>query len=133
MSIHAGRALLELCQSLASKGITPPFQPGDVLARGFADLGFEEFCILPGNLILSLQAGKVAPLPEEDRHRFFWVPTVEQFLDEIDKRGADIQRIEFPERRQWRIVWSAEGAEMSHEHRVLRVCLGQALCRIIEG
>jgi hypothetical protein len=133
MSIHAGRPLLELCHTLAGKGLVPPFQPGDVIARGFADLGFEEFCVLPGLTILSLQAGKMAPLPEEERHRFFWVPTVEQFLDEIDRRGVDIERIQFPDRRQWRVVTRADGSELSHEHRVLRICLGQVLLSAIGG
>ena len=58
-------ALLARCQELRELGLAPVFEAGRRLARGFADLGIEEFCLLSPNKIVSLFTGTVSDLPED--------------------------------------------------------------------
>ncbi|MFN4895272.1 MAG: hypothetical protein ACK5GN_04165 [Pseudomonadota bacterium] len=93
-----------LCNSLRLLGLEPRFEVGDVVARGFADLGFEEFQVLPGPRILSLTAGTVKPLPDDHREHFFWIPSADEVVSLIEQSGATINECFREDCRDWRIV-----------------------------
>jgi hypothetical protein len=71
------------------------------VARGFADLGFEEFQVLPGPRLLSLTAGTASPLPEEHRGHFFWIPSVDEAIELLEKSGAQIGACRREDGRDW--------------------------------
>lgn len=133
MSILNDRPYLELCQELSQIGIKPKFDVGETVARGFADLGFEEFCILPGPRLLSLLAGTLTPLPTEEKERFFLVPTAEQLINLIDVAGGDIQTLNFLDRRSWILLFSIDGAEDEVEDTDLKAALLKGLIKVLKS
>ena len=42
------REHFEVAREAQLWGLSPRFEPGDIVARGFADLGYEEFQVLSG-------------------------------------------------------------------------------------
>lgn len=102
------RQMFEVCQALKETGLQPRFEPGDVVARGFADLGFEEFQVLPGPKLLSLTAGTTSALSEEHRHFFFWIPSVEETVMLLEREGVEIRSCERKDGREWVIQLRAE-------------------------
>lgn len=97
------REQFKVCQELKTWGLQPRFEVGDVVARGFADLGFEEFQVLPGNKVLSLTAGTASPLPHDHLHHFFWIPSVDECVDLLEHAGARCLASERVEQREWRV------------------------------
>jgi hypothetical protein len=95
------REQFQLCNELRQWGLSPRFEPGDVVARGFADLGFEEFQVLPGPKLLSLTAGTLTALPAEHAGHFFWIPSVDESVSLIEKVGAVICSCSREEGREW--------------------------------
>lgn len=92
-----------LCNQLRQLGLEPRFEVGDLVARGFADLGFEEFQVLPGPRILSLTAGTIKPLPEDHRQHFFWIPSVDELVELIEACGSVVVECMREDQRQWRL------------------------------
>ena len=82
-------------EKLHRAGFACLFEPGEQIARGFADLGYEQFLMLSENKIISLQSGKPSELPEDHRHHFFSVPSAEKLAAELDCRDVQIVKI-FP-------------------------------------
>jgi len=97
-----------ICNQLKLAGLQPRFEPGDVVARGFADLGFEEFQVLPGVNLLSLTAGTVKPLPFEHREHFFWIPSVDEAVELIEASGYQIASCVREDMRDWMIALSSD-------------------------
>jgi hypothetical protein len=89
------------CQALRERGIQFPFETGTRLARGFADLGFEEFVILPVGHLLSLFTGQTSELPDDHKRFFFVVPTFEQLVQYLIQSECSLDRIEFRDERSW--------------------------------
>jgi len=109
------REQFQICQELKQWGLEPRFEPGDVVARGFADLGFEEFQVLPGRVLLSLTAGTTSPLPEEHVVHFFWIPSVDEAVDLLERRGVECRAAHRHDGRTWTFQISHEGALESFE------------------
>lgn len=95
------REQFALCNELRIWGLAPRFEPGDVVARGFADLGFEEFQVLPGSMLLSLTAGTVSAIPEGHRDHFFWIPSFDEAIDMVEMRGGTVQSLLREDARTW--------------------------------
>jgi hypothetical protein len=93
-----------LCSRLRELGLEPRFEVGDLVARGFADLGFEEFQVLPGPRLLSLTAGTVKPLPEDHRHYFFWIPSIDELIGIVEARGGMVAECAREDQREWRVA-----------------------------
>lgn len=94
-----------LCNELRIWGLSARFEPGDVVARGFADLGFEEFQVLPGPSLLSLTTGAVTKLPEDHRQHFFWIPSVDEGIELLESCGVVINSISRQDGREWSLVF----------------------------
>ena len=82
------REQFAICAEAKQWGLEPRFEPGDIVARGFADLGFEEFQVLPSSKLLSLTAGTVSALPTEHSNHFFWIPSVDEIVGLLERRGV---------------------------------------------
>jgi len=109
------RAQFEICSDLKSWGLEPRFEPGDLVARGFADLGYEEFQVLPGLRLLSLTAGTTSPLPEEHRHHFFWIPSLDEAVTLLESTGVSCLRCDRIDAREWRVEAHYHGeCEVQH-------------------
>ena len=126
------REHFSLCNTLRARGLEPRFEVGDVVARGFADLGFEEFQVLPGPRLLSLTAGTVTQLPDEHRQHFFWIPSVDEAVALLEIQGYTVVSLTREEAREWRLSLSHEmsagvevGARTLHEvvlRALVQVC-----------
>lgn len=95
---------MQLCQRLADLGVRPEFEVGERLARGFADLGFEEFCILPGGSLMSLFTGHKSELAESERQFFVKVPDVEELVDMLCKYSDSPISSQFAKSGEWQII-----------------------------
>lgn len=95
-----------LCASLKEKGMDFELAQGMIAARGFADLGFEEFSLLTSNKISSIYTGKVSELPEEEKKHFFCVPSEKMLTDKILKCGIKIDALVFENQREWKLLIS---------------------------
>jgi hypothetical protein len=102
------REHFELCNQLKLAGLQPRFETGDVVARGFADLGFEEFQVLPGVNLLSLTAGTVKPLPFEHREHFFWIPSADEAVELIEASTYQIASCVREDMRNWKVILSSD-------------------------
>jgi hypothetical protein len=71
---------LELCYKLRSAPIEFSISFGSRVARGYADVGFEEFAVLQNSKMVSLSSGRVHDL---DLEHVFAVPSLEELLQVI--------------------------------------------------
>ena len=131
------RQQFEVCNELRMWGLEPRFEPGDVVARGFADLGFEEFQVLPGPKLLSLTAGTSSSLPADHVGHFFWIPSVDECIALLERRGVPCIRCERQDGRQWRVELQcqdeSEVQAASHLHEALLRALLSAYKRSFKG
>jgi hypothetical protein len=121
-----------LCNRLRLLDLEPRFEVGDVVARGFADLGFEEFQVLPGPRILSLTAGTVKPLPDDHREHFFWIPSVDEAIELLEGRGVTIDLCSREDGRTWKVKISPQSrASIEVSERSLHEALLRALVEVL--
>ena len=92
---------LKRCEEWRQKNTEPPLKEGTRIARGFADLGYEEFVLLPGKKLLSLYSGTLTQFPEEHAHFFFPVPSADEMVEDIERKGFDIVSLEYRDQRTW--------------------------------
>ncbi len=99
---------LALCHELKRAGWNPGIEPGMRVSRGYADLGYEEFLVLPNGKLLSLLGGSTSEFPEAHRGHFCVVPSVDVIVAEVRRRGFDISSVTFADQRIFQL--RAEGA-----------------------
>ncbi len=121
------RDQFELCSELRSWGLEPRFEAGDIVARGFADLGHEEFQVLPGPKLLSLTAGTTSSVPEGHASHFFWIPSVDECVDLLEKRGVVCLSCERRDGREWVLQAQCCGEIEAHRAGSLHEALLRAL------
>jgi hypothetical protein len=110
------RELFALCDELRIWGLAPRFEPGDVVARGFADLGYEEFQVLPGPSLLSLTAGSTSRLPENHRDHFFWIPSVDECVELLESKGVRMDSLRREDGRVWVLAFQRPDGEGEIAH-----------------
>lgn len=109
----SSNAFLKRCEKLKELGLSPDPQTGTRVARGFADLGYEEFYCLNGTKLVSIFTGHPSELSQEHRKFFFSIPSIEGMVDAIAKRGFDVERSEFVNQRSWKFsIRHAESGEL---------------------
>ena len=121
-----------LCGELKQWGLLPRFEAGDIVARGFADLGHEEFQVLPGSKLLSLTAGSVSALQEDPTLHFFWIPSVDEVTELLDRAGVACVSCKREDQRAW--VVEAQHRDSIEAHRAcsLHEALLSALCAVLK-
>lgn len=125
------REHFSLCNTLQTYGLEPRFEVGDVVARGFADLGFEEFQVLPGPRLLSLTAGTVTHLLDEHRQHFFWIPAVDEAVALLETQRYTVASLRREDAREWRLFLRHEmGDEVEVGARTLHEVVLRALVQL---
>lgn len=125
------REQFALASELKQWGLEPRFEPGDIVARGFADLGFEEFQVLPSSRLLSLTAGTLSALPTEHSLHFFWIPSVDEITELLERLGVPCVSCKRVDQRDW-LVEVQLGAELeAHRHSSLHQAMLLSLCSVL--
>lgn len=108
---------LQNCYLLRQNGFLSQWEIGSTVARGFADLGFEEFIVLPQGKLLSLYTGQSTALKEGEESHLFFVPSTEELIDELARNGVTISSMHLIE-GSWRVETdsgiSAEDRKLPH-------------------
>lgn len=88
--------IFKLAEALDRAGVKVPLSSGTRVGRGFADIGYEEFALLPGGdivldgraqsqylsaRVVSLLTGEVRTLNEHEVQKLFVIPSVDQLLE----------------------------------------------------
>jgi hypothetical protein len=130
----ASKEFLELCLKLNAAGLEVAFIPGQIVARGFADLGYEEFSVAPGRRLFSLFTGNGSTIADGEERHFFLVLNVDQIIAELVNRGVLIQEVVFVEQRHWRVTIE-DLQKIQHQalSAKLNVALGQVLLSLLES
>ena len=130
----ASREYLALCQTLHRAGFRPPIREGQRIARGFADVGFEEFWVLPQQKLVSIVNGQQSQLSAEHEKFFFRVPDVDALVDAITRSGYDLSAVQFVDQRRWHVEGVMVGAPgvLAGEGRLLPEALGKLLLAILD-
>lgn len=84
-------------------GLSYSPEVGTLLGRGFADLGFEEFSVLSSKKMVSLFTGECIEIPSDYRAHFFWIPTCDEMIEQIQRTGRDIGGLIFKDQRTWEL------------------------------
>jgi hypothetical protein len=130
------RRYLEILGKLADRGYFREFECGDVVGRGFADVGYEEFVVLPDARLCSLYTGQVVNLPPSDGNHgnasryHFLVPTLQQLGDIICRAGFDNIRVETELGAFWKA--SFEDGRVAHDNNVQRDAYSGKWCKTPE-
>lgn len=89
-------------------------QAGQVVSRGFADLGFEEFVIMPNGQLLSMYSGQLSKVDFQNDESFFLVPDLDQLSGKLIELGFDIIRLVPSEEGRWLLEFkSSDSGELS--------------------
>ncbi|MEZ4754081.1 MAG: hypothetical protein R3A13_07195 [Bdellovibrionota bacterium] len=123
----SSKEFLQICEELATLGFKPELNAGGRIARGFADLGFEEYLYLPPNKLISLFTGDKSILPEEHRDFFFVVPTVDEMVNAILEYNARVLSIEHVEQRVWSVLGLINQEPYTEIDRDLKVAMAKFL------
>jgi hypothetical protein len=120
-----------VASELKQWGLEPRFEAGDVVARGFADLGYEEFQVLPSSKLLSLTAGTVSALPTDHANHFFWIPSIDEITDLLERRGVRCVSCKRIDQREW-LVEAQLGDELeAHRNSSLHQAMLLTLCGVL--
>ena len=100
----SSKAFLGRCEKLKELGVFSDISTGTRVARGFADLGYEEFYCLSNKKLVSVFTGHVSDFTPEHQHFFFTVPGVEGLVDAIAKKNFNVDSFTFVDQRTWAVV-----------------------------
>jgi hypothetical protein len=76
-------------------------QFGERVARRFADVGYEEFLVLPQGKMVSMLSGTITAIPTDDEASLFIVPSVERLVFWCEEMGGKVSSIERVDLRDW--------------------------------
>lgn len=128
------REQFALCDELRVWGLEPRFEVGDVIARGFADLGFEEFQVLPGSQMLSLTAGTISRIPADHREHFFWIPSVDEGIALLETKGVSVKHCLRADARTWTLsLLQPDGASVETQAESMHETVLRALLEVLKG
>lgn len=95
---------LQKCETLSRIAAGPfSLKPFSRVARGFADLGFEEFFLFDKGRIVSLHTGCASSISAADEKFFFRLPDADELVEWIIGNGFEIVKVEFVEQRVWEL------------------------------
>ena len=76
---------------------------GGIVVRAYADLGVEEFLVMPDERLLSLCTGKLVTFQEGDEAHFYRILNCDDMVEEIAKRNCMIAELKHEEGRFWTV------------------------------
>ncbi|MCI5065540.1 hypothetical protein MRY87_07440 [bacterium] len=103
------------CEAAMRGGYPLDSRPGKVIGRGFADVGYEVFLVLPNRMLLSLLTGEQSPLRDEEGSHYFSVPSVEEVVARIEEGGSQLTRLLREDRRTWSVGVEGPGGDLRTE------------------
>jgi hypothetical protein len=103
--VVASKNILKKCEQLKESGYPCIFEAGLTIARGFADLGYEEFNLLTSSKMVSIYSGQTSLLQEDHQGHFFSVPTCDDLIEFILRRNVTIRALDCREGRDWKIIF----------------------------
>ena len=98
--LHTKKSL-KLFEQLGRMRPITEYALGSRLGRGFADIGFEEFVLLPDGRVLSLFTGNISALDEVRREHLFEILTADQLIAVIHEKGYEIESLRCQDMRTW--------------------------------
>ena len=90
---HNSNKYLKLCQELKHQGIEFAVEPGVRLARGYADLGFEEYYL-----------GTVSEYRSEQAGFFFVVPETAELINQALQQNFKPEELKFTDNLNWQYL-----------------------------
>ena len=127
----SSKEFLQICQDLSELGYKPELNAGGRIARGFADLGFEEYLYLPPDKLVSLFTGDKSTLPEEHRDFFFVIPTVDMMVSVALEHGAEILSIDHVEQREWNVLGTINQEPHNETDKDINVAAAKFLQKVL--
>ena len=123
----ANNSYLELCAALKEEvGYPLRMAPGEMVGRGFADIGYEAFSVLTGDRVVSLFTGEVKQIQESELSHFFSVPNVDQLVSFLDEKDIDVEELT-KNGGVWKLVVSSRDVRSESEDRSLTTLFSKAL------
>lgn len=107
-----GKAMLRSFEMLGRVRTLGALRPGMRVARGFADIGYEEFIVLPNEQLLSLLTGEAAPIDASKREHLFEILSADQLARVVRESGCEFGEICFVDGREWRVEVRSPDGEM---------------------
>jgi predicted nuclease of predicted toxin-antitoxin system len=95
------RELLSLCEAISNRGGLKNFNPGDTVARGFSDFGYEEFIFLENNNVISTISWTKSLLHQSSFEHLFLVPNSNQTFIELERYNVVVQSIVKGKNNDW--------------------------------
>ena len=95
---------LSQCYELWKLGFSFTLVPGHRIARGFADVGYEEYSVLNDHQAVSLFAGNTIVLDEFYLNYYFFIPTADQIFNELYSKGWDVEKLIWKNQRTWELT-----------------------------
>jgi hypothetical protein len=125
----ASPEFIEIIVRINRNDLFGKFKQGDHIARGYADLGYEEFIALGPTKIVSLYSGTQSELPPEHLRFFYTLPNTEQMLDVISRQNFDICSALYHDQRIWRLSAKHINTkqEITADHREFNCALASIL------
>ena len=129
MIVLHSQEFLEKSYQLFLNGFRAQLDRGSRVARGFADLGFEEFYLTSSDCMVSILSGEQLPFSTADKDLFPLLSS-DELIAEVHRHGVDIQSVDFIEQRNWSIEAMHTGSD--RQSRVVNVSLECALLDTLE-
>jgi len=82
-----------------------------MIARGFSDLGYEQFIVLHGGKLVSCFTGQISDLKPEEQQHFFQILTCDEMAEKIIGLYWDIERLDYIDNREWSISLKKHGSD----------------------
>lgn len=129
--MNFSNTFLRACEELMRAGYALKLEEGACIGRGFADIGYEAFIVLPGPKLLSLFTGQQIPFQERERHFFFCIPSEEELLGFLSSQawGATMELDEESGKIKLRVQQGE--AQQAYAGRKLHVLLVEACTAIL--
>jgi len=118
-SLYLSNDQLDLCEQLKQIGFPQEISPGVHLGRGFADLGYEQFVVLPAEKILSLFTGDIIEFNPDQSDYFFVIPDTEDLMQFLYVEDYDCELIDFEDGREWSVTFTTAYGMLSGRGQTL--------------
>ncbi|MBN8548425.1 MAG: hypothetical protein J0M12_03800 [Deltaproteobacteria bacterium] len=130
----SSNAFLKRCEKLKELGLSAEPDTGMRVARGFADLGYEEFYCLSNKKLVSIFTGHLSDLTSEHARFFFEIPPVEELIDRILKQRYDVEAFTYVDQRVWSTQFrhTQSGELLETSDREFSCSIAEALLHIAQ-
>lgn len=130
--IHSNKFLKE-CEALQQAGWKPELYSGMRVARGFADLGYEEFYLLPQNKLVSIYTGESSQYNPAERDFFFLVPDTKQLIAELNNQECEIASLVHEDNREWVLCLNQNDQKFQYKGAVIASVLLESLSSVLKS